>query len=302
MRSLQRRTLIRVGAGALVLAGCAVATVGGLRSGDLAAQVSLDPGPGPDGAAGAGASGAAGAAPPETGAPAGAPRSFASDAARVAPGGARPQARAGEGAAGEGGDGEASRAPGSSSGVVVLDGFQVPRGAVTGSARGFDPDGPRALALWRVDAGGSTRLAEGFSDADGNLHFPQVAEPGDPLTLVVAPADAPPPSRQTSDPASLARAAPLPPVVAGVMPTAGGVVLHIAAREATGAVLVAAGDGTVLARFTLPALPGAAARVLDVAVTGPFAAGGLLVAQELPDGRRSTFEPVSISASGEGQP
>lgn len=296
MRGLQRRTLIRLAGGALLLVGCALGSLAGLQSAS----------PAPPGlpAPGALVARAVAAAFPHrvATAAAGLDRSRPTSAARRggAASGRAPGAAGGN--AGRGFHPAEHRALASASGAVVLDGFQVAPGAVSGAARGFDPDGPRSLVLWRVDARGSTRVAEGFSDAEGNLHFPQVAQPGDPLTLVVAPENAPPPSREASDPAALSRAAPLSPVVEGVVPASGGVVLRIAAREATGAVLVASGDGALLGRFDLPAWPAAAARVLDVAVTGPLGGGDLWVAQELPDGRRSPFEPVAVPAAAGAQP
>lgn len=194
-----------------------------------------------------------------------------------------------------GADSDAGREPpGGSSGVIRLDGLRAAPGAVSAAPRGFDPAGPRALVLWRVVDGRAIRVADGFSDSSGALHFPQVAAPGDSLALVVSPAGAPPPSHDTSDPVWVAGRVPLPPVVEEVRPDAGGVVLRIGAREASGAVLVASGDGALLGRFALPAPSAPAARTLEIAVDGNLGGAGLWVAQEMPDGRRSPFEPVAL--------
>lgn len=313
MRSLQQRPLIRTAARLLVLAGCGLGVAAGLRMGGRpgrtgaaggeggpAVVVALVGGPAPgDAARRAAAGGEALEAEIGKRVRGRAPGPAAVAGARTEKRGAAADPRAD---AARGRDPTQEEVPLSASGVIVLDGFEAAPGAVSTRLLGFDPAGPRALALWRVADGGVTRLAEGFSDSSGNLHFPQVAEPGDPLDLVVSPAGAPPPSPDTSDPTRLPGRAPLAPVVEEVRPEAGGVVLRIAARETTGAVLVASEDGTLLGRFELSPPIGPTARILDISVDGAAGSSGLLVAQELPDGRRSPFEPVSLPSGTGGTP
>lgn len=311
MRGRQRGALMRSVARLCLAAACGLAVVAGIRAGSSASDPMLrragwwgERRPGPD------------ARIVVAGAPAGEPaRAGRRRGSRFGPmAGSAPEAGSpgsrweamtgwarvgGEAAvaAGEGGSADSQadpEPPGGSSGVIRLDGLRAAPGAVSAAPRGFDPAGPRALVLWRVVDGRAVRLADGFSDSSGALHFPQVAAPGDSMALVVSPAGAPPPSHDTSDPARVAGRAPLPPVVEQVRPDAGGVVLRIAARESSGAVLVASGDGALLGRFALPAPSAPAARTLEIAVDGRAGGAGLWVAQELPDGRRSPFEPVAL--------
>jgi hypothetical protein len=172
-----------------------------------------------------------------------------------------------------------------------LDAPHAEDGAVTTTLSGSDPAPPRLLTLWRVEGGRSARLALTSSGADGRFRFPEVATAGSELVVLA----------DDEMPASGARSVRLPvldvgaPSVEDVTTAGDGRLLRIWASSAATSVVVAS-QGREIARRALPMLPGLRARVVDVALAGPWHAATLWVAEERADGARSPWRCLESPA------
>ncbi len=164
--------------------------------------------------------------------------------------------------------------------------------------RGFDPEAPRRLVLWRLRDGRAVLIARGASHPDGSFEFPPLLVPAAGLVVVAAPVHATPDHPEASRVQTLP---PRPPEAPrGFVSTAGAEIqLRVVPAEAAGFVLVAEADGRVLGRFALSALPGGAQRNLDLAISLPRQedAGALQVAHERPDGLRSPWRVVHLNST-----
>ena len=162
--------------------------------------------------------------------------------------------------------------------------------------RGFDPEAPRGLVLWRLRDGRAAVIARVASHPDGSFEFPPLLVPAAGLAVVATPVHAAPDHPEASRVQTLP---PRPPEAPrGFVSTAGAEIrLRVVPAEAAGFVLVAAADGRVLGRFALSALPGGAQRNLDLAVSLPRLedAGTLQVAHERPGGLRSPWRAVHLN-------
>ncbi len=162
--------------------------------------------------------------------------------------------------------------------------------------RGFDPEAPRRLVLWRLRDGRAAVIARVASHPDGSFEFPPLLVPAAGLEVVAAPVHATPDHPEASGVQTLP---PRPPEAPrGFVSTAGAEIrLRVVPAEAAGFVLVADADGRVLGRFALSALPGGAQRNLDLAVSLPRweDAGTLQVAHERPGGLRSPWRAVYLN-------
>jgi hypothetical protein len=180
--------------------------------------------------------------------------------------------------------------------AIYLDSSAVPDGAVSASITGLDTGGPRPLALYRVAGSRLVRVAEGWSDVDGTLHFPGVLVPDQPLSLVVRSADETQGTADRSDPAVMTRSGMGPPR-AEIRPAEdGALAIRLVAARAVGSVVIARGDGTEIGRFPLPSIPNPTQQFMDVRLAGERADQVLLVAQELPDGTHSGWRAVQVPA------
>ena len=171
--------------------------------------------------------------------------------------------------------------------------------------RGFDPEAPRRLVLWRHRDGRAAVIARVASHPDGSFEFPPLLVPAVGLAVVATPVHATPDHPEASRVQTLP---PRPPEAPrGFVSTADAEIrLRVVPAEAAGFVLVADADGRVLGRFALSALPGGAQRNLDLSVSLPRLedAGALQLAHERPGGLRSPWRAVHLNStletSGEG--
>jgi hypothetical protein len=162
---------------------------------------------------------------------------------------------------------------------------------------GFDPAGPRALELWRLDGARAARVALGRSAADGALVFPPLLLPADAVELVAAPRGAGPGADEASS-AVLVRRDPAAPRAALAL-DAGALVLRVEPAEARGEIVVARGladaerPAEEIARLRVAA--DADRRGAPLAIALPHdAAPAVRVAQRLTDGRLSPWQDVAF--------
>lgn len=220
----------------------------------------------------------------------------------------RPPTGAGSGGpAGERG-GEAlpraeSPAPGESAREPVWRGVDPPRleldplAAGTGPAlaiAGFDPLGPRELLLWRLRNGRSAVMARGASARDGSLAFPVLVAPDGGGELIVSGVGEGPDAPGASPARALGARRPQAPRARPLGERGGEHELRIVPSEAAGSVLLADANGAEFARFAVPRALGAPGRSFDVSVALPRGHNRLLLAHELPDGRRSPWRAVGL--------
>ena len=89
---------------------------------------------------------------------------------------------------------------------ILLEPLPVAADSVTAGFVGTDTGAPRALSLWRVDAGRAEKIGSTVSDGDARIQAPQLALPEAGLTLVVTPIGVLPGEPGASAPLRLARA------------------------------------------------------------------------------------------------
>jgi hypothetical protein len=178
---------------------------------------------------------------------------------------------------------------------IFLDRLEAGEDVPTVALSGRDPLAPRDLVAWRIKDGRSAILARGASDADGTLQFPPVIAPGEGLEVVVTDADSLPGLPGASEARSLAPRLPEAPQATLLEAVAEEYVVRIVPSEATGEVLLADSHGAVFARYAIPPNPSVAARVFDVALTLSGGDGGILLAHQFRDGRRSDWRVLPLS-------
>ena len=218
--------------------------------------------------------------------------SATASAIRVAPPSDRVQRRRGDGRA----------AP------IVLDDPQTALGSAV-AIHGRDPAAPRAIELWRLVGSRSARVATGRSRSDGTLELPALVLPAGEVLLVASPRGAGPAaaaasapvraSRDPSPPQLLARDETLDASGAGALLS-----LQVEPAEQGGEIIVArtvpsldaaAGVEEVeIARVAVAAAVDAARATLDLAVSIAPGDTELVVAQQLPDGRRSPWRKLIL--------
>ena len=187
-----------------------------------------------------------------------------------------------------------SRAP------IALDDPQVALGTAL-AVVGRDAGAPRAIEVWRIVGPRSARVAVGASRADGSLEVPPLVLPAGEVTLVAAPRGEGAASPNASAPVVVSR----DPSAPGLVAFAAGrdaleMVVTIEPAEPAGSIVVARASEEEIGRAAV--VSGADAAPVSLALTvalGPDD-GEILVAQEVPDGRRSPWRRVAISRQPEG--
>lgn len=179
--------------------------------------------------------------------------------------------------------------------AIYLRADAPPDGILSSPVRGLDTGAPRALVLWRVEDGRRIRVADGWSEPDGSLHFPEILVPDSSVQLVLTAAEEGPAGldRSASDEVRLGglRA----PQVRTTRDADGNPGLRVTASHSLGAVVVADADGLEIARAELPRVPFPGRRLIVVPLA-EGATGTFLVSQELPDGSRSEWQPIDVVA------
>jgi hypothetical protein len=190
---------------------------------------------------------------------------------------------------------------------IVLDDPQTALGSAV-AIHGRDPAAPRAIELWRLVGSRSARVATGRSRSDGTLELPALVLPAGEVLLVASPRGAGPAaaaasapvraSRDPSPPQLLARDETLDASGAGALLS-----LQVEPAEQGGEIIVArtvpsldaAGVEEVeIARVAVAAGVETARAPLDLAVAIAPGDTELLVAQQLPDGRRSPWRKLIV--------
>jgi hypothetical protein len=180
--------------------------------------------------------------------------------------------------------------------AIYLQAKAPPLGVLSAPVRGLDTGAPRRLVLWRLEDGRRVRVADGWSDDDGSLHFPDVLVPDRPLALVVTAAEEGPRGLDRSAPEVVQTGALLPPRARVGRDPSGALRLRLTASRSLGALLVADARGHELARVDLPPVPLSGRRLVEVRLA-PDAAGPFQAAQELPDGSRSAWTRLDVPAA-----
>jgi hypothetical protein len=183
---------------------------------------------------------------------------------------------------------------------IALDDPQIALGTAL-SVAGHDAGGPRAIEVWRIAGARAARVAVGASRADGSLDLPALILPAGEVTLVAAPRGEGAASPDAS-----------PPVVVSRDPSTPGFVgLHAAAAEAelvvtiepaepVGSIVVASASEQEIGRAAVVVGADAAPVSLEISVALGADDDEFLVAQEIPDGRRSPWRRVAIARETQG--
>lgn len=175
---------------------------------------------------------------------------------------------------------------------VVLDALSLPQGAISLRATGVDYGAPRRLTLWRVDADRAARLAETRSQPGGHFDFGQVLVPMSGIRLIATADEHVPDEGQRAD-AQLLHGALPPPEARAELDHDDAWSLVIEPALPGGELLLADAWEQVYDTLKLPDNGGGAARIaLDL--DSYQAWERILVAQHLPDGRRSGWRRVSL--------
>jgi hypothetical protein len=168
-------------------------------------------------------------------------------------------------------------------------------GQLLAAAGGIDLLAPRPLTLWRVDpeSGRAAPVAHGTSRSDGLFLFDRLLLPEDGAQLVATERGREPGQAGASRPALLPPPRDLapPPVLVERL---GAHRWRLHAYAAGGAkLLISEADAIEPQRFEVPRDSSAWRRSLQVDVSAPRRSQWLVVAQVLPDGRRSGWVPVA---------
>lgn len=161
-------------------------------------------------------------------------------------------------------------------------------GTVRLRASGAWPD--RALVLWDVQAGGARPVGVARSGPSGEAEFTDLVHLLREMTLVASyegdAADAP----RASAPFALVGRDPPTPSLLGLEPLPEGFVVR-ASSPVSGTVVLADADERAIGRFPLRPAPRAAAGALEIEVRPAPGETDFLLSLELPDGRRSAWQP-----------
>jgi hypothetical protein len=157
---------------------------------------------------------------------------------------------------------------------------------------GRDPHAPRALWLWRIEAGRAALFARGESLADGSLAFASAIVPRAGLELIAAPAGKQPGGEDASQRLHIAGPPLLAPSAAVVITDAGEWRLRLVPREPLADIVLTDASGRELARLPARGRPDSARRSFEIAWNEFSGASGTMVAHVLPDGRRSEWQSV----------
>lgn len=179
--------------------------------------------------------------------------------------------------------------------AIYLRADAPPDGILSSPVRGLDTGAPRALVLWRMDGERRVRVADGWSAADGSLHFPDVLVPDSSVQLMLTAAEEGPAGLDRSAPDEVQLGGLRAPQVRTTRDVHGKPGLRVTASHSLGAVVVADAGGLEIARVELSRVPFPGRRLLDVPLA-EGAAGTFLVAQELPDGSRSAWQLIDVPA------
>ncbi len=182
---------------------------------------------------------------------------------------------------------------------VYLEPPQLGEDAVAVRVRGFDPDAPRPLWLWRLGPERAALAARGRSGPDGELLFPPLAIPSQGLRLVAAPAGAGPEAPAASLPREVLPPSPPPP--RALLLGAENGVIHVRVEPALGGgtLLVAAPGGALLGRHPVPEHPDAARRGFELEVVLAAGEDHVLLAHAGTNGQRSAWLRLGLAPTAE---
>lgn len=187
-----------------------------------------------------------------------------------------------------------------SSAPIALDDPQVALGAALAVA-GRDAGAPRAIEIWRIVGERAARVAVGASRADGSLDLPPLVLPAGEVTLVASPRGEGAASPNASAPVAVSRDPSAPRLVAFA---AGGdeseLVVTLEPAEEAGSIVVARATEEEIGRAAVAAVADAAPVSLVITVALGADDGEILIAQEVPDGRRSPWRRVAIARQPQG--
>jgi hypothetical protein len=192
---------------------------------------------------------------------------------------------------------------------IVLEDPQTALGNAL-AIHGRDPGAPRAIELWRLVGSRAARVATGHSRSDGTVAFPALVLPAGEVLLVASPRGAGPAADAASEPVRASRDPSSPQLLARdetLDASAGGALLSLRVEPAEpgGEIVVArrvsppdaAGVEEIeIARVAVAAAADGARVPLDLSIEIAPEDAEFLVAQRLPDGRRSPWRRVGLES------
>jgi hypothetical protein len=188
---------------------------------------------------------------------------------------------------------------------IVLDDPQTALGNAL-AIHGRDPVAPRALELWRLVGSQAARVATGRSGSDGAVEFPALVLPAGEVLLVASPRGEGPAADAASEPVRASRDPSPPQLLARdeTLDDSGALLsLRVEPAELGGEIVVArrvpsldaAGvEDIEIARAAVAVAADAARAPVDLAVAIAPEDIAFLVAQRLPDGRRSPWRTIPL--------
>ena len=184
--------------------------------------------------------------------------------------------------------------------AIALDDPQVALGAAL-SVSGRDAGAPRAIELWRLAGTRAARVATGTSRPDGSIELPAFVMPAGDVTLVASPRGEGVHSPNASSPVVVSRDPSAPRIVAveGVAETSA--LVTVEAGEPGGSIVFARASEQEIGRTPVVAGRDASRAPLAIAVAVAPDDTEILVAQEVPDGRRSPWRHVALDRRFEGE-
>ena len=163
---------------------------------------------------------------------------------------------------------------------------------------GRDPRAPRALWLWRVEAGGAALHSRGESLEDGSLLFARAILPRDGLELIATAAGARPEGGDASPPLRIPGRRPRAPTARIALGPSGEWRLRVSPREPSAEIVLADVTGRELAR--LPARGFRARNNLEIVLDEFSGTNAAKVAHEFPNGSRSDWRSIESWVHHEG--
>jgi hypothetical protein len=173
-------------------------------------------------------------------------------------------------------------------------------GAATVTVEGRDPAAPRALVLWRIEAGRAARLVSAESTSDGRVSFGEVALPRGAFELAATPAGVTAAVALASPRTTLAPAEGPAPQVDAQPDGAGTWRLRVRTETPGGWLVVSTRNGVEIGRLPVPAAADAARTGFDLWIDDAGTIGTVLVAHDDPEAGRSAWRRVALAAQAAG--
>lgn len=169
-------------------------------------------------------------------------------------------------------------------GEIYLETPELTPGNLAVELEGLDTGAPRQLEIWQVDEDGVfVLLGKGRSDEDGSLDLPRLMPTPEARDILISPAGNGPAGLERSQPRVLERSGVNPPQLGSGPASEARSSVRVVAGESSGAVLLLAESGAVVARLELPAIADPRRGIFDVPLNlGPGAT--VFAAHQLPNG------------------